>query len=70
MTQLLTVRYPGAETVYELNERGTPEVGDVLERNGESWVVQAVTVEADGTSTVTLGPGLKSKPEPPIAEAS
>lgn len=53
MSQLVTVRFPNAAAEYQLTET-TPKVGDVLRRNGDSWVVQEVTQEKDGTSTVTL----------------
>ncbi len=58
MSQLVTVRFPHAVSEYQLSDR-TPQVGDVLKRNGDNWVVESVTQEKDGTSTVTLRPGLK-----------
>lgn len=35
-----------------------PEVGDVLKRNGDNWIVEEV-VETDGGTQVTLRPGVK-----------
>jgi hypothetical protein len=41
-----------------------PEVGDVLERNGDNWVVEEVAPGQDGSPVVTLRPG----PNPADAE--
>lgn len=63
MSQLMTVRYPNSVADYELSE-STPQVGDVLKRNGDNWVVETVTQEQDGSATVTLRPGLKPVESP------
>ena len=34
-----------------------PEVGDLLKRNGDTWIVEDVTKTHDGTSVVTLRAG-------------
>jgi hypothetical protein len=36
---LLTVRYPAGGAHYELSEK-RPEVGDVLKRNSDNWIVE------------------------------
>ena len=43
---------------YLLSEK-TPKVGDTLKRNGDNWEVVEVEEHKDGTSTVTLRPGMK-----------
>ena len=57
-SDLVTVRYPSGGAQYELSDK-RPEVGDVLKRNGDNWVVESVTENKDGATTVTLRPGLK-----------
>lgn len=52
-------RFPAERSEYRLNER-TPKVGDLLERNGNDWVVVTVD-EPNGRATiVTLGHRPKS----------
>jgi hypothetical protein len=53
---VLTVRYPTGETEYRTSYT-TPTVGDVLSRNGDSWIVEEVTTSAAGI-VVRLAPGL------------
>jgi hypothetical protein len=36
-----------------------PEVGDVLTRNGDDWIVEEVAPSEDGTTVVTLRAGQK-----------
>lgn len=54
----VVVRFPAAPSEYRLSDR-KPNVGDVLKRNGDDWVVVTVEEERDGTTVVTLRPGLK-----------
>jgi hypothetical protein len=57
-SDLLTVHYPTGGAHYELSDK-RPNVGDVLKRNGDNWIVESVTEKKDGVTTVTLRPGLK-----------
>jgi hypothetical protein len=54
----VTIRFPMGRPEYHLSDK-TPKVGDVLKRNGDNWVVVSIEDKKDGTSVVTLGPGLK-----------
>jgi hypothetical protein len=54
----LIYRFSRGGSEYRLSEK-TPKVGDVLKRDGDNWVVVAVEVQADGTTVVTLRPGIK-----------
>ena len=64
MSDLLTVRFPSGATEYRMSET-SPEVGDVLDRNGDAWVVEAVIPSEDGTTVVALRPRPPSvRPEP------
>ena len=40
-----------------------PRVGDVLTRNGDNWIVEAVTEVENGSTRVTLRPGHEAEPE-------
>ena len=51
----VTFRFPRGPSEYHFSEK-TPQVGDVLERNGESWVVIEVAHAKDGTALVNLRP--------------
>jgi hypothetical protein len=55
-SELVVVRFPDGRAEYQLSNRETPEAGDVLTRNGDSWVVQEVAHAKDGSSLVTLRP--------------
>lgn len=57
-SDLVMVRYPTGAAEYRLSDK-TPTVGDVLKRNGDNWIVVAVEEQKDGTTAVTLRPGLK-----------
>jgi hypothetical protein len=58
VSEVVTLRYPhGSE--YEMSDKA-PQVGDVLKRSGDSWVVVSVEEARDGTSVVTLRPGVKA----------
>lgn len=61
-SSVVTFRFPrGSE--YRLSE-STPNVGDVLQRNGDSWIVDHVEAADDGATVVTLRPGQKLQHEP------
>lgn len=53
---VLTVRYPSGETEYRTSAT-TPDVGDVFNRNGDTWVVDEVTPSASAGTVVRLRPG-------------
>ena len=61
MTDLIAVRYPSGATEFRMSDKA-PEVGDVLKRNGDTWVVEEVDETPRGTQ-VTLRPLVKL-PEP------
>ena len=65
MSALITVRFPSGETEHRMSDHA-PRVGDVLKRNGSSWVVDEV-VEEDGASVVTLRAGLDASAVEPAA---
>jgi hypothetical protein len=37
----------------------SPEVGDVLKRKGDNWIVETVIPSEDGSTVVTLRPGAR-----------
>ena len=55
MSDLLTVRYPSGAREFRMSDTA-PEVGDVLRRNGDNWVVEEVHDGDDGSTVVTLRP--------------
>ena len=57
-SELLTVRFPFGETEFHMSD-ASPDVGDVLKRNGDNWIVEEVAPSEDGTTVVTLRPGPK-----------
>ena len=59
MSDLLTVRYPSGQVEHRTIQTA-PAVGDILNRNGDAWIIDHVAHADDGTSVVTLRPG----PEP------
>lgn len=61
MSDLLTVRYPSGETEFRMRDK-EPRVGDVLTRNGDNWIVEAVTEAENGSTLVTLRPGHVAEP--------
>ena len=63
MTSVLhTIRYPSGETEFRMSEN-TPNVGDILTRNGDNWVVEEVREAEDGSTVVTLRPRPLIEPE-------
>jgi hypothetical protein len=56
MSDLAMVQYGSEATEYILSAK-KPKVGDVLKRNGDTWVVVEIKDGADGKSTVVLQPG-------------
>jgi hypothetical protein len=61
MSDLLTVRYPSGVTEFRMSDQA-PEVGDVLTRNGDNWVVEEVHEGDDGSTVVTI------RLQPPLIE--
>ena len=41
MSDLLTVRFPSGAKEFRMSDKA-PEVGDVLRRNGDNWLVEEV----------------------------
>ena len=68
MSDLLTVRYPSGDFEFRMSEKA-PEVGDVLHRNGDDWIVEEVSASEDGTAVITVRPGPKPV-EPDDTDAS
>jgi hypothetical protein len=58
VSDTVVLRFPAAPTEYRLSDK-KPRVGDVLKRNGDNWSVVTVEEDKDGTTVVTLRPGLK-----------
>ena len=58
MSDLATMQYGSEATAYILSGK-KPKVGDVLTRNGDTWVVVEIKGGTDGKSTVVLQPGDK-----------
>jgi len=54
----VVLRFPPERSEYRLSEK-KPNVGDVLKRNGDNWVVVTVDEDKAGTTVVTLRPGPK-----------
>ena len=63
MSVLQTLRYSTQGTEFRLTDKA-PEVGDILKRNGDNWVVEEVHEADDGSTVVTLRPGPVIEPEP------
>ncbi len=57
-SELHTFRFPSGVTEFRMSETA-PDVGDVLNRNGDDWIVEEVVPSKDGATVVTLGPGPK-----------
>ena len=55
MSDLLTVRYTTGATEFRVSDKA-PDVGDVLKRNGDNWVVEEVDQGDDGSTVVKLRP--------------
>jgi hypothetical protein len=55
MSDLLTVRYPSGVKEFRMSDQA-PDVGDVLKRNGDNWLVERVHEDDDGNTVVTLRP--------------
>ena len=51
----LIVRYPEGGSTPLLGE-STPQEGDEITRNGDTWIVEEVTENDDGDTVVTLRP--------------
>jgi len=71
MSDLVTVRYPSGGIESRTSDKAR-ELGDVLKRNGDNWIVEEVGPSEDGTAVVTLRPGpkpLESEAAEPAASA-
>ena len=55
--QLLTIRLPSGETEYHIGSR-SPEIGDLVNRDGDAWVVDEVSTTDKGATVVFLRPNL------------
>ena len=55
MTDMHVVRYPSGDKEFRMSEKA-PEKGDVLKRNGDSWVVERIHEDDDGNTVVNLRP--------------
>jgi hypothetical protein len=62
MSDLLTLRYPSGDKEFRMSDKA-PKKGDVLKRNGDSWVVEEVHEDDDGNTLVTLLPQPLLEPE-------
>jgi hypothetical protein len=58
MSDTVVFRFPPEKSEYRMSQK-KPKVGDVLKRNGDNWVVVTVDEERNGTTVVTLRPGVK-----------
>jgi hypothetical protein len=55
--QLLTIRPPSRETEHRIGSH-SPARGDLINRNGDAWVVEKVSTTDDGATVVSLRPNL------------
>jgi hypothetical protein len=62
-SKLVTVRYSDGTTEFRMSER-SPDVGDILRRDGDNWVVEEVEETDDGSTVVTLRPRPFVEPPP------
>jgi hypothetical protein len=58
-SDVVTLQFPGAGAAEFRLSESPPKIGDVLKRNGDNWVVTKVEEAKDGSTVVTLRPGLK-----------
>ena len=56
LVTVLTLRYPSGKTEYRTSVTA-PVVGDVLRRNGDTWIVAEVSTSASAGAVVRLRPG-------------
>lgn len=59
---LHTIRYASGATEFRMSDK-SPEVGEILKRNGDNWVVEEVEEADDGTTVVTLRPRPRIEPD-------
>lgn len=59
MSDLFTFRFPSGDSEYRTSEKA-PELGDIIRRNGDTWIVQDITEGEDGSLVVTLRPLLST----------
>ena len=50
---LHTIKYPTGVTEFRVSEK-PPAVGDILTRDGDTWIVEEVHTTGRGTTAVTL----------------
>lgn len=55
--QLLTILFPSGETEHRIGSHA-PARGDLMNRNGDAWVVEEVSTTDDGATVVSLRPNL------------
>ena len=68
VSDLLTVRYPSGDTEFRSFE-WPPQAGDVLRRQGGSWLVEQVLRGDDGGTVVILRPLIDGTPGQPPERA-
>jgi hypothetical protein len=56
MSAVHVFRYPSGDSEYRMSTGTAPKIGDVLERPGTRWIVEAVTKEPDASLVATLRP--------------
>lgn len=59
---LHTIRYAQGATEFRMSDK-SPDVGEILRRNGDNWLVEEVEEAEDGTTVVTLRPQPRIEPE-------
>ena len=58
-TTMTTFRFPTGESEYRLSAT-VPQIGEVVQRNDETWFVATVEASHDGSMVVTLRRGTYS----------
>ena len=53
--EAVTLRFIPLGTEFRLSAR-KPEIGDIMKRNGDEWIVVDVREDAQGNTVVTLRP--------------
>jgi hypothetical protein len=63
-SEALTIRFPSGAWEYTTTDR-VPDVGDTLERDGETWFVAGVTESVDDHRVITMALRPEAEKEPP-----